>query len=273
MKTVDVIIFGGQSNMQGQTERLSECEVVEGALEYRLLDDTLLPLKNPVGETIAYDGGVGFDFKEKITSETLHLLNKWVSTNVLGAASHGNTCLVPAFCRAYIEQTGASVVAVHAAKGSTEIKEWLPGAAGYDIILKKTNAAISKAKGEGFSIGKVLFVWLQGESDALKSNTKAYYKEKITELANALKSDLGVKGFGIIRVGRFTRDDRDLEIISAQDEVCVENPFFIMLTKITTELNEKPEYMNPEAKGHYSAAGLELIGKVSGEALGKAVKI
>ena len=28
MKQVDIIIFGGQSNMQGQSDRLSECEEV-----------------------------------------------------------------------------------------------------------------------------------------------------------------------------------------------------------------------------------------------------
>ena len=51
----DIIIFGGQSNVEGQTEVLSECEVVEGAFEYKFIGDSLVPLKNPVGEDIRYD--------------------------------------------------------------------------------------------------------------------------------------------------------------------------------------------------------------------------
>jgi hypothetical protein len=51
------MIFGGQSNMMGQCERLSESEIVAGALEYRYLTDSLKPLSNPVGEIIRVDRG------------------------------------------------------------------------------------------------------------------------------------------------------------------------------------------------------------------------
>ena len=40
--------------MQGQSERLSENDVVNDAYEYKWLTDELLPLKNPVGENITY---------------------------------------------------------------------------------------------------------------------------------------------------------------------------------------------------------------------------
>ena len=63
-----------------------------------------------------------------------------------------------------------------------------------------------------------------------------------------------------IRVGRFTNDQRDLEIIDAQDEICKENGFFLMLTRITTKLNRCVRYMNPDVKGHYSAEGLIKLG-------------
>ena len=75
--------------------------------------------------------------------------------------------------------------------------------------------------------------------------------------------------FGIIRVGRFTNDDRDTEIISAQDEICREDESFEMLTDIATELNQIDEYMNPYVKGHYSAKGLELLGSSAAKALCK----
>ena len=54
-KKTDIIIFGGQSNMQGQTDYLSECEQVQDAVEYRFLTDSFVPLKNPTGEDITFE--------------------------------------------------------------------------------------------------------------------------------------------------------------------------------------------------------------------------
>ena len=44
MKKIDVIIFGGQSNMQGQTEMLTNADIVERAYEYRLLEGVYEPI-------------------------------------------------------------------------------------------------------------------------------------------------------------------------------------------------------------------------------------
>ena len=120
----DIIIFGGQSNMQGQSEVLTECEVVEGALEYRFLTDTLKPLCNPVGEDIRYDGSAGYRFDDGV------MLGEWVADHVLASACYGHTNLVPSFVRAYIKETGKNVIAVPAAKGSTNIESWLPSSPG-----------------------------------------------------------------------------------------------------------------------------------------------
>ena len=114
---------------------------------------------------------------------------------------------------------------------------------------------------------RIFFVWLQGESDAISGMTKEDYKAAMHVLCDALKADLGIDLFGIIRVGRFTNDARDLEIIAAQDEMCREDKSFVMLTDIATELNQNPEYMNPRVKGHYSAKGLELLGSMAAETL------
>ena len=73
-------------------------------------------------------------------------------------------------------------------------------------------------------------------------------------------------------MGCFTNDERDLEIISAQNEVCIENADFLMLTEIVTELNSRKEYMNPFVSVHYSANGLEKLGMEAGKNLGAFVK-
>ena len=263
-RKVDVIIFSGQSNMQGQSERLSESAAVENAYEFKYLDRALVPLKNPLGEDIRYDGLVGERFTN--TSDQ----GEWLSGHVLGSACYGHTNLVPSFARAYIEQTQTALIAVHAAKGSTEIKDWLPETAGYKMLVRKAAAAIQKAK-EEYCIDRILFVWLQGESDAIAARTKEYYKEKLHLLADGLKEDLNIERFGIIRVGAFTRDGRDDEIIEAQDEICRETPFFSMLTDCALTLNKDDRMMNPYVEGHYSAQGLEYLGKVAGSELGKKV--
>ncbi len=269
MKAVDIIIFSGQSNMQGQAERLSENEVVAGAYDYRFLTDEIKPLSNPVGETVRFDGTAGEDISPDVPLR--EVLKDWLAAHVVGASAYGYTNLVPEFCRAYIDKTGREVIAVHAAKGSTEIAYWQPSGEAYAFLVKKARAAIEKASGS-YEIGKIFFVWLQGESDAVASRSKEYYKEHLTELGAALKADLGVEKFGVIRVGRFTGDARDDEILDAQDEVCRENGDFLMLTAIAEKLNKMPEYMNPKVAGHYSARGYEALGRAAGEALGEYAK-
>ena len=244
--------------MQGQSETLSEHDIVKDAYEYKWLTDELVPLQNPVGENITYSMNQGYE----VTPETRTPL--WLKEHVLGAACYGNTNLVPSFCRIYTEITKRQVLAVHAAKGSTRIFEWLLGTPIYDVLIRKARGAIQKVNPE-----RIFFVWLQGESDAVASVMKNDYKAALHILCDALKADLGIDLFGIIRVGRFTNDDRDLEIISAQDEICREDEDFVMLTDIATELNQKDEYMNPNIKGHYNAKGLELLGNAAAKTLAK----
>jgi hypothetical protein len=245
--------------MQGQSESLSETEAVRGGYEYKLLSDAILPLKNPVGEDITYEETAGVRFDRGIDQRA------WLTRHVAGSACYGHTNLVPEFCRAYLQASGREALAVHVAKGSTVIADWLPGTPGYEILLRKAGSAIKKCA----ACERIFFVWLQGESDAIYRTDKATYKQRLTALCHALKRDLGIERFGIIRVGRFTNDARDLEIIAAQDELCAENPDFLMLTTLATTLNTQAEAMNPQVGGHYSARGLELLGKAAGTTLGQ----
>lgn len=270
VETIDIIVFGGQSNMQGQSDALTDASMVTGAMEYKWCSDSTTPLTNPVGEDITTAHTQG----SAVTASTN--LTTWLSNHIAGSACYGYTNLVPKFCENYIVQTNRNVMAVHVAKGSTKIENWVPGGAGYDILIKKSNAAIDKAIELGFKIGKIYFVWLQGESDALAGNTTEYYKEQLTTLCNALKTQIGIDKFGIIRVGRFaeaigatdatTKDDA---IINAQDQICQENSDFVMLTTSAADMMSVEEYMNPNVAGHYSAKGLEKLGAEAGTALGK----
>lgn len=265
----DLIIFLGQSNMQGETEKLSETDVVENGWEYRYLSDELVPLRNPVGENI------GHGMTSVYSSDKRVSLERWLEDTVLLAAHDGCTNMVPSFVRSYAKIRKNEVVAVHAAKGSTVISYWMPGSEGYAAIVSKTKAAVKKVGKE--NIDKILIVWLQGESDMIAKTSKAAYKEGLTAIKNGLFKDTGASVFGIIRVGHFSsvvgwleddleeRKKHDEDIIAAQEEICEKSEDFIMLTRVTDKLifGDK-KYLNPNVGGHYSALGQEIIGKYAG---------
>jgi len=261
MNKIDIIIFAGQSNMQGETEVLSENDIVDGAFEYKYINNSIVSLKNPVGENITCEKASGKDFNN---GDDLSL---WLDTHLTGSSVAGHTNMVPEFCRKYIEATSKHVLAIHIAKRCTKIDYWLPEADGY-VFLKEKVIAAKKFIEYEYIVENIFVVWLQGESDQIVGKTKQIYKRQIIHFKDALKKDIGIDRFGIIRVGRFTNDERDMEIIDAQDEVCIENDDFLMLTQAAVKLNQLPEYMNPFVAGHYSAKGLEKLGKEGGRTLG-----
>ena len=258
----DIIIFSGQSNMEGQTEKLLECSVVPGAYEYKYSSDTLVPLHDPFGENLRFDGTLGDDYEDSMGMT-------WHDKHVFGASAYGNTSLIPEFCRVFTRETGREVIAVGAAKGAAMIDYFMPGRPGYEMLIKKTKAAINKTS--DFS-GNIYLIWLQGESDAIAAKDMSTYAAQIKELANSLVKVIGLKRFGIIRVGKFTNDERDNEIMKAQDRVCSEDDIFLMLTDEASEMNGIPEYMNPDVGGHFSALGLTKLGHDSAAALVMSLK-
>lgn len=251
----DVLIFGGQSNMQGQTECCpAENEPVKGTLEYRFLTDSLIPVAHPIGEDI----GDGL---------------------LLGAANEGHGSLVPDFCRTYVEKTGRSVIAIHAARGDTQLSEWLKGTPRYTCALQKIRAGLKKAAEIG-TIGHVYYIWLQGESDAIKRTPEDTYIERLIAYKNDLKQDIGIERFGLIEIGYFcsnvawltdrTKEDAlacDETIMRAQERLPAIDSDFVMLTQICKKLSVDPACINPDADGHYNNKAMTEIGKAAAETL------
>lgn len=253
---MDILIFGGQSNMQGQTESLPEPnEPVENALEYRFEADALIPVAHPVGENLE-DG-------------------------LLLGASSGHGSLIPDFCRAYTKATGRQVVAIHAARGNTKLAEWLKGTERYACALRKIRAGIEKAKTAG-TVDRISYIWLQGESDAIERTSEEDYKKMLTAYKNDLKADAGIQRFAMIRVGYFcatvrwltdrTKEDGkacDEAIMQAQQALAETDADFVLLTDICGKLSLDPRYINPFADGHYNNAAMTVIGTEAGNALAK----
>ena len=255
-ETADIIIFGGQSNMVGQTEGLPQDNpVIENAYEYRYDKNALIPLKHPTGEELFW--------------------------GALGGSVDGCGSLLPAFCRAYAENTGRKVVAVGAARGATTIAEWLHGTQRHYWASKKIAAAIQKTE-ETFTIGKIFYVWLQGESDALIQTSEAEYLQKLIQYKNELKAEHGIDRFGIIKVGYFAsvagipgdKEEQtgwDEEIMRAQEKAVSADPDFMMLTRLCPAFSKDERRINPHVGGHYNNEALDLIGKAAGTELSRAV--
>lgn len=247
---MDVIIFSGQSNMQGSTAQKGSSKA-ENCLEYKAIKDAFVSVADPVGEDIGED--------------------------LLRAPADGCGSLVPAFCKAYSKKKG-SVVAIHCAKGNTTISEWKKGTPRYNALVEKASKGIAKSK-EELNVNKVYFVWLQGESDALNNNTEDGYLKALVELKNAVKEDLKIDKFGIIRVGYFAEyahwkpnankiDDEN--IMRAQERAVKEDSDFVLLTRVCAKLSVNKKRLNPKEYGpHYNNKALDIIGKKAGKALAR----
>ncbi len=237
----DIIIFSGQSNMQGQTEVCPDTPPVAGAWEYRHLSDTLVPLAHPCGEDIG-DG-------------------------LLLAAHEGHGSLIPDFCRAYMAEAGRPTVAVHAAKGATTIAEWQEGTERFAALVAKCRGALEAVR-KTDEVGRVLFVWLQGESDAIVGTSQADYMSDMQAFRAALAAAFPVECLALIRVGKFVGDMRDIEIVRAQ-EALAKTGDCLMLTRMTGMCTNDPaKWISPFAAGHYNNAAMTLIGEAAGKHLG-----
>lgn len=250
---MDVLIFMGQSNMQGSTGEYCNFPPQENLYEYKFLSDEIVPLISPVGETISGD--------------------------ILAASALGNGSLVPFFCKTYAKKREKTVLAIHAAKGNTHIDEWQKGCERFCTAVAKIKAGLQKAN-EVESVEKIAIVWLQGESDALRYLSARQYKKKLIDFKNALKEEFRFDIFGIIKTGYFaayadwisgTFEEKrasDEQIMLAQDETVRADSDFAILTEITKKLSIDKAYLNPMEYGpHYNNAGMEIIGSEAGNAL------
>lgn len=256
MEKVTVLLFIGQSNMQGSTGEKCTAPAANNCLEYKFLTDELVALKNPVGEDI----GEGAILRESALK---------------------NGSLVPFFSETYATLSGKKVIAIHTAKGNTKISEWLPDTERFPIMLNKITAGLKKIS-ESYEIEKTFVVFLQGESNALIQTSEKDYRDMLIMFKNALKSSVDFDKFAIIRVGYFAefapwiklpkkiKKKADKVIMKAQENAVKVDPDFIILTRILKKLSRRKKYLNPKEYGpHYNNEAMKIIGNIAGSKLYK----
>ena len=253
MKKYDLLFFLGQSNMQGQSEKQVEIPIIKKAYEYKYLTNSLSTISYPLGENIKYDFTAGFEVNDDIPG--------WINNHIVGASVNKCYNLMVPFLINYAKLVDNELIACHIAKGSTVIEYWSYPNDGYKAIIKKGKAAIDYIGKE--NIDKIYVIFLQGESDAVAQTKKDDYLNALITLKNNLKKELFIDKFTIIRVGKFAMNEHDLSIQSAQEEACKGDSDFVMLTRVTDKLLDKPD-LYCSIYGHYNPAAFDIIGKIAG---------
>ncbi|MHB1485107.1 MAG: sialate O-acetylesterase [Saccharofermentanales bacterium] len=246
-RNVDLFIFSGQSNMQGQTEPLKDGDFEETreAFKYKHPSGRIYqPVRHPSGENY----------------ENQSLL----------AAHQNYGSLPPYFAKKYVK-LGMIPLVVHAAKGATAINEWLPETQRYHDFIDKINGAASSIdkidKEVNYNINHKVMLWCQGESDGICGTAKNEYKLRFLQFWDAVKRDTPITTCYIIRITVFSDIEKDALIMAAQEELGREQPDIFMLTRVTGNFSEKNGKLGGDsipgsAYGHYTTAGLRELGEI-----------
>ncbi len=215
---VDVLFFMGESNMSGfggdasLAPKISE----DAGLEFRAVSEPtgLYPIIEPFGKNESISGG----------------LDDYPGTK--------KGSLVSAFVNEYHKLSGKRVVAVSASMGSTDMDMWTSEGIMTDV-KERFDSTLSYLKDNGYNVGHIYVIWLQGESDGLKGAAEETYKEGIEYVMKPLFK-AGLEKVFIIVPGR-TIDSVDayVNVINAEIDMCIEKKDYALattaLTKVSTE--------------------------------------
>ena len=241
-RTMDVILFMGQSNMSGANGDASQApELIKGAgYEYRAITEPerLFVLEEPFGENEHREGAL--DDREILERRGT---------------------LVTSFVNAYYEETGTPVAAVSASRGSSSLNGWLNKGLKEDAA-QRLEGAKECLKKEKIRIRHIYMVWFQGEADVNLTLTK----EEYTEGLNARVSYMGEQGVEQCFLIQMGTDGENSEyhqaVMQAQLEVCEESEQITLASKLPCELNGTD--MKDRGKIHFTQKALNLIGADAG---------
>lgn len=140
------------------------------------------------------------------------------------------------------------------AKGGTSIEEWKPGDILYSEAINQTKKALKT--------GGVLkgIIWHQGEAN---SRSYAKYMPKITELIEALRTDLGAPNLPFV-AGQLSPDK---PIRNNFNQMILELPKYVKSTGVVTTENT-----STIDSTHFDSASQRLLGKRYAEAMLNLIK-
>lgn len=239
---VDLIFFMGQSNMSGcgGDADLAPMVAENKGYEYRSVSDPtrLYPITEPFGINENRIGGL------------------------MEYPNGKKGSIVSAFVNEYYELTKRKVVAVSISKGETSISDFLQPDIMADVE-ERYKFSKSYLQNNGYHIGHIYAVWLQGESDALEGTGYEVYKTKLDDFFRPMFIE-GLEKVFIITPGR-TIDYKNIymSIIDAQKQVCKESGYYALATTVLGGVST--EYMVDMY--HYNQHVLNMVGIESAKSL------
>lgn len=244
-RTMDVILFMGQSNVSGAGGDASLApELTEGA---------------------------GYEFRAVTDPEHLHVLEEPFGENENRGALDDtelverNGSMVTAFVNAYYEETGTPVVGISASVGSSSLDGWLNRGRKEEAAARLAEARECLKK-ERVEIRHIYMLWFQGEADANLETTKEEYKMMLRQLVSYMEEQ-GVEACFLVELGPDLTDPaKHQEIMEAQREICEESEDIILASELPAKLTG--DDMKDKGGIHFTQKALNLIGEDAGKNAG-----
>lgn len=233
LKTVDLVIFAGQSNMSGKGGNAKSAPGVAKDTGYEFRYGTcatgLYPVTEPFG---IYSNGYLCDLPQ------------------LRGGS-----LVSSFMNEYYKGTGVPVMGFSAARGGSSISYWQTAPVRAEL-MQKYEYIRSWCAANHIYIRRSYVVWLQGETDGVAKVEKDVYKAGLSNVFAPLFAR-GLDQVFVITIGRYAGLPGTYDkIIAAQTELCAEDPHFTLGSDALQKLPDA--YL---ADGcHYNQAALNIVG-------------
>ncbi|MBQ3426581.1 MAG: hypothetical protein IJH37_05480 [Clostridia bacterium] len=244
VKSVDLIIFAGQSNMSGRGEASEAPECVTG-YEYKPISEPerLVPIREPFGLGEDKTGGLDDRYEG-------------------GTKRSGS--MVSAFVNEYYRVCARQIVAVSASKGGTNTIEWLDGL--INDAVDRLDRAKEFLTENGIAIDNIFVIWCQGESDGDIKQTEEGYIKSTRRLFDMFKAHGAQKCF-MVQIGHYNyikypdtanRDKYYKTIRIAQRKLCETDDDFILAASLEPHINEMKDGY------HYHQSAYNAVGKAAG---------
>ena len=236
-KTVDLVIFAGQSNMSGRGGNAAAAPAVpvDTGYEFRIGTSPtgMYPMSEPFG---IHNNGYLCD----------------------PPALRGGS-LASAFMNTYYNATGVPVLAFSAARGGASIGYWQSGPVQAELS-QKYDLINAWCQANSVHIRKKYVVWLQGETDGVGRIEKNAYQSGLANTFSTLTAK-GVDQVFVITIGRYAGLPGTYDkVIAAQTELCATDPHFTLGSDVLRTLPDA--YLVDGC--HYGQAALNMAGSQCG---------
>lgn len=167
------------------------------------------------------------------------------------------------FTNEWYRQSGRGSVVVHCGRGATSLLQLSKGQSGgyYELLVSGVASAKARMVTQGLTIGKVIVLFHQGETDQLSGTTFDAYRALLIALLDDLRNDISMDYFANCTVGcPANRPEQSWATIqNAQRFVCSGRDFAV------TAFDGCPSFLlrdgNVGAEGvHYTQKGYNTMG-------------